>query len=83
MTNLELDRRILASCETRWLKVARVLGEALKDAGLEDKEWRGRAATKRLRVLLRKGQLEAAGNIWNWRASEARLLDASERVPNL
>lgn len=78
MGNAELDKHILACCSPRWRKVARVLTDALEVTGLEGKGWSDRALTKRLRVLVRKHQLEAAGNIYNWRASEVRLPTAKE-----
>jgi len=73
MTNAELDERILANCDARFRKVARVIHGVMAGTDLEGKEWGGRAVTKRIRVLVRDWQLEAAGNIYNWRASEIRL----------
>ena len=73
MGNAELDRHLLAACDARWLKVARVIADAGSSAELADKDWGHRALAKRLRVLVKKRKLEAAGNIWNWRASEVRL----------
>jgi hypothetical protein len=71
--NAELDEHLLAACDERWRKVAFVLSTALSTTGLDDKDWGGRALTKRLLVLGRKRQLDLAGNVYNWRASEVRL----------
>ena len=73
MGNASLDAHILSCCETRWLKVARIVGQASERADVADKPWGYEAVAKRIRVLVRKRQLEAAGNLWNWRASEVRL----------
>jgi hypothetical protein len=73
VSNAELDARILARCEARWLKVARVIYQVMEGTELAEKEWGGQAVAKRLRVLTRKRQLETVGNPWNWRASEVRL----------
>ncbi|WP_439568838.1 hypothetical protein [Sphingopyxis sp.] len=73
MGNAELDEHLLAACDERWRKVAFVLSTALSTTGLDDKDWGGRALTKRLLVLGRKRQLDLAGNVYNWRASEVRL----------
>ena len=73
MPNAEIDQRILACCDARFLKVARIISEVRKGSALDDKEWAVRAITKRIRVLWRKRQIEAVGNIWNPRGSEIRL----------
>ena len=78
MGNSELDQHILAACDAHWRKVARVLSEALSTTGLENKDWGGHALTKRILVLVKRRQLEAAGNVWNWRASEVRLRQTEE-----
>jgi hypothetical protein len=73
MGNVQLDEAILACCDHQWRKVARIMSCALDTSGLDSKSWGERALTKRLRVLVRKNEIEAAGNIYNWRASEIRL----------
>ena len=73
MGNAELDKHILAASGEHWHKVAMVLCRAAETTGLEDKHWGMRRLSKRLNVLIRKGQLLVAGNPYNWRASEVRL----------
>lgn len=73
VSNAEIDEHILAASNFDWLKVARIISVVGSATGLDEKEWGYDAIAKRLRVLVRKRQLEAAGNIWNWRRSEVRL----------
>lgn len=77
MGNAEIDAHILAACDDHWLKVARVIAEAASTTMLADKPWGYEAVAKRLRALVRKRRLEAAGNIWAWRHSEVRLSPAT------
>jgi hypothetical protein len=68
------DALILSFAETRWLKVARVLGHALAESSdattmqVGDTYLGGRIA-----ALVRQGLLEAQGDTRNWRHSEVRL----------
>lgn len=78
MGNREIDEQILAVCEERWRKVALVVAKSLYATGLDDKPWAGRTFTRRLFILAKKRQVEIAGNIYNWRASEVRLTPKSE-----
>jgi hypothetical protein len=80
MGNAEIDAHILAACNDRWLKTARVIAEAASTTTLGDKPWGHEAVAKRVRTLVKKRRLEAAGDIWDWRGSEVRLSPAtSER----
>ena len=73
MRNAELDRRILAQCGPQWQKVARIAYHLLQMDELTGKWWADRAITKRIIRLGMKGEIELAGNMYNWRASEVRL----------
>lgn len=73
MRNAEIDAQILACCGLRWRKVAYVIAKVTQDSGLDEKAWGYDTVAKRLRVLVRKHELHAAGNIWKWRRSEVRL----------
>ena len=77
MGNAEIDAHILAACNDRWLKTARVIAEAASTTTLGGKPWGHKAIAKRLRSLVRKRHLEAAGDIWDWRYSEVRLSQAT------
>ena len=71
----DIDRLLLSSCDARWRKVARIIGQAY-----ENPESRGIAISRgiaklmdaRLAVLVRRGKLEAKGNIKRWDYSEVR-----------
>jgi hypothetical protein len=77
MGNAEMDQHLLAACDTRWLKVAKIVWEASQTSGLGEKEWGADALAKRVRALVKKRRLEAVGNLRDWRASEVRLRQIS------
>jgi Protein of unknown function len=75
-TEPELDQLLLSFCEMRWLKVARVIGHTiltLEERGGNLPRGTAEAIDARMAVLVGSGQLEAKGNIRNWRYSEVRL----------
>lgn len=72
MGNAEIDEHLLQAARQHWKKVASVLSEAAEACGLGSEDWHLRRLAKRLRVLVKKGQLLANGNLYNWRASEVR-----------
>ena len=65
----DIDRLLLSSCDARWRKVARIIGQAY-----ENPESRGIAISRgiaklmdaRLAVMVRSGKLEAKGNVERW-----------------
>jgi hypothetical protein len=74
-----IDQLLLSFCQERWLKVARIIGYTLQaleqrepelDDGIAD------AINARMAHLVSSGQLEAQGNIKNWRYSEVRVSPA-------
>lgn len=79
MRDALLDEVILSLCLPRWLKVARVIGDADQDARLAgiDTEDRMDAIAERIAALVDDGKLEAAGDLEQWRFSEVRLPEAS------
>lgn len=81
-----IDRLLLACCDARWRKVARIIGQTYKT--LEAREIavsRGIAKLMetRMAVLVRSGKLEAKGNVKRWGYSEVRLVagGAKRSVP--
>jgi hypothetical protein len=73
MTNAEIDRLIIEACDNHFRKVAAIMCRVDKKSNLFSKPWGHRRMTKRLRTLVRRGKIDAAGNIFNWRASEVKL----------
>jgi hypothetical protein len=72
----EIDQLLLSFCAQRWLKVARIVGKTfteIEQRGLAIDGTMAQAIDARLEVLVSSGQLEAVGNIKNWRFSEIRL----------
>jgi len=76
MGNAELEQHILAACEDRWLKVARIVVVASRSAGFENTKWGHDAVARRVRRLVKRQKLDAVGDLYNWRASEVRIRQA-------
>lgn len=77
----EIDQLLLSFCDARWRKVARVIGntmQALEERGVRIASGVAEQLDARMAVLVGSGQLEAKGNIRNWRYSEVRLPPAIE-----
>ena len=77
----EIDQLLLSFSDTRWLKVARIIGktmEALEQRGVQMGGSIAEQIDARVAVLVGTRKLEAKGNIQNWRYSEVRL--PGERV---
>ena len=66
---------ILDNCRPTWLKVARVVAFAHRDAGLPDDKAALDSVALKLKKLVEAGTLEAVGDLSNWRESEVRLAD--------
>ena len=67
-----IDQTILVYCKTRFLKVARIVGDvavALKVPRDLDKDF----IADRIKALVKAEKLEAKGNLDEWRFSEIRL----------
>jgi hypothetical protein len=72
----DIDRLLLFFCNTRWLKVARIIGntmEILERHGIRINAKVGKMIDARMAVLVRNEQFETKGNIRHWRYSEIRL----------
>lgn len=72
----DIDRLLLSFCETRWLKVARIIGEtydALEARGFKIFRGIAKLMDARMAILVRSGKVEAKGNIKRWGNSEVRL----------
>ena len=65
----DVDALLLAEANAKWQKVAMVVARAMKAHDVWDSE----RVTARIAALTKAGKLETAGNIRNWRFSEARL----------
>jgi|1185.fasta_scaffold190124_2 hypothetical protein len=75
-----IDKAILSVVSDRWAKVARVIVEASRKQGgafPSESEYFGMVG-KRIAVLVRRGRLEARGDIKKWRFSEIRRVDADQ-----
>lgn len=81
----QIDQLLLAFCETRWRKVARVIGgsfEILEDCGIRPSGTIAKIIDMRVASLVGSGRLEAQGNIRKWRFSEVRLPDRPSMLQN-
>jgi hypothetical protein len=77
----DIDRLLVSFCDTRWRKVARVIGktyEALEEHGHEVSRGIAKLMDARMAILVRSGRLEAKGNIKRWGYSEVRLATACQ-----
>jgi hypothetical protein len=74
-----LDRFILDAVGSSWQKVAMVVASALTEQYLEfpDSEDDAGFIASRVAQLVQAGQLEASGDISDWRFSEVRRAAAS------
>ena len=76
VSNSEIDEAILAVCEPLWRKVAYVVTTAAdKLADLPEGSEGYRLVERRLKLLVKDGQLVAQGDISRPRYSEVRLPD--------
>lgn len=70
----EIDHALLANCSERWRKVAAVVGFTMTDQFMDRYEGVPDIyLAKRIRRLVKKGALEAAGNLHYMRYSEVRI----------
>jgi hypothetical protein len=69
LSNDEIDAMLLAQVEDRWLKVARVILNAMEAF----ENWDEDRLTLRMKALVHEGKIESAGDISKWRFSEVRL----------
>jgi hypothetical protein len=69
----EIDQTLLSFCDKRWLKVARIIGNAMTAFETRGLHLAADQVDARMEVLVSTGQLEAQGNIRKWRYSEVRL----------
>jgi len=72
----DIDRLLLSFCEKHWRKVARIVGQTyqiLETRGVRITDGTAQEIDARMAVLVGTRQLEAKGNIRNWRHSEVRL----------
>jgi hypothetical protein len=74
----EIDGLLLSFCDVRWLKVARIIGKAQQTFEERGVRVAPNELDARMAILVSTRQLEAKGNIRNWRYSEVRLPVAAE-----
>ena len=72
------DSLILAVVNDRWVKATRVVGEAMATSDPMTIPTHFMHFQYRVIELVRRGVLEARGDLHNWRASEVRLVAKSE-----
>jgi hypothetical protein len=76
----KIDQLLLSFCDERWLKVARIIGKTLQTCEERGVQVSAEAIDARLEVLVTTRQLEAKGNIRNWRYSDVRLPAAEQQA---
>ena len=69
----DIDQLLLSFCDHRWLKVARIVGNTLQTCEERGVRVTAEEIDARMEVLVGNRQLEAKGNIRNWRYSDVRL----------
>jgi hypothetical protein len=68
-----IDDAIIKATRQRWLKVARVVPDAIDAGGFSPEEERVQLHVRRIIALVEAGALEAQGNLRQPRFSEVRL----------
>jgi hypothetical protein len=69
----DLDAIIFSVVAKQWLKVANVLGKALKETEARNLLLDAQVIGARIRLLSETGRLESQGDVRKWRFSEVRL----------
>lgn len=70
---LAIDEAIVNAARTRWLKVARVVVDAIRAAGFSTEEAHVQLHVRRTIGLVSAGRLDVQGNVHRPRFSEVRL----------
>jgi hypothetical protein len=78
----QIRQFVLAAVRPRWLKVARIIADVLKECERNELATRDYAIAERIRALIADGKLEAQGNIAKWRYSEVRARDMRPDAEN-
>jgi hypothetical protein len=69
----DVRKAILSNCQSKWLKVARVIYMARQQLSLPDNDESYDLVAEQLTRLLEDRELEGIGDLSNWRHSEVRL----------
>ena len=69
----QVREAILRNCQPSWRKVAMVIYKAHSELSLPDGDEAYDSVAAELVGLVEVGELEAVGNLSNWRRSEVRL----------
>ena len=64
---------VLSSCRPAWCKVAIVIGRAHERLALPDDDHSYDVLERELAALVESGELQAVGDLSDWRHSEVRL----------
>jgi hypothetical protein len=72
-----IDGLVLRSAKANWLKVARIIGDVLKQCERHGADTDADAVAGSIRYLVDRGRLEAQGTLSAWRFSEVRLPEAA------
>jgi hypothetical protein len=75
---LAIDEAIVAAAGSRWLKVARIVFDAIKAGGFSTVDEQVQLHVRRMIALVRAGRLEAQGNLLRPRFSEIRLPSSAQ-----
>jgi hypothetical protein len=69
----EIDQRLMSFCGERWQKVAKIMCKTLDGFAERGVRVTAEELDERMDILVSTRQLDAKGNIRNWRFSEVRL----------
>lgn len=69
----DVQKAILNNCQSKWLKVVRVLYMTREQLSLPDNDESYDLIAQQLARLVDDGAVEAVGDLSNWRRSEVRL----------
>ena len=75
-----IDRALLGATRPKWLKVARVVHDALEVGGFSTDDEYVQVHVRRIIALVKGGTLEAQGNLLRPRFSEVRLPSRGDAV---
>jgi hypothetical protein len=75
---LAIDAAILAAVRPRWMKVARIVHDAIEAGGYSTDDAHVAVHVRRIVALVDAGRLEAQGNLLRPRFSEVRLAGGTQ-----
>jgi len=75
----KIDEAIIRSAKGNWLKVARVIADAIKAGGFDYSDAAVNLHNRRVMELVASGALESQGNLMRPRFSEVRIPNAQSK----